>query len=63
MPSGWTITSADAGKFGSRSGNTWHVTFSQLTLSVAGPSGSHETMTADINPTLGNSTTQIYQLN
>jgi hypothetical protein len=38
------------------------VVFGQVTVSVAGPRGSHETMTATINPALGNTTVQSYSL-
>ena len=43
MPGDWTITSSSGG---SRDGDTWHVTNGQVTVSVAGPSGSNKTMTA-----------------
>ena len=60
MPNGWTITGSSGG---SRDGNTWHVFLGQLTVSVAGPRGSHKTMTATVNPALGETTVQTYQLN
>jgi hypothetical protein len=59
MPSGWTITGWHGG---SRNGNTWTVVLSQVTLNVAGPSGSNETMTATIKPALGKTSTRTYTL-
>jgi hypothetical protein len=61
MPNGWSITGSSGAV--SRNGNTWHVVFSQLTVSVAGPSGSHKTMTATIDPVLQGTTVQTYSLN
>jgi hypothetical protein len=59
MPADWAITGSSGGQ---RSGNSWTVVFGQVTVSVAGPRGSHETMTATINPALGNTTVQSYSL-
>lgn len=61
MPAGWTITGSSGAM--SRMGNTWNVVLSELTVRVAGPAGSRETMTATLDPAIGNTYQRSYELN